>query len=94
VIEPDGSVLIAWHADGFEAIRVRARFRPREELEAFARGVADAALLERSLGDLRAALRRAYPGAFDLIAREPSSGPRHVVITFHPPKGAPNPDPE
>jgi hypothetical protein len=93
VIDHDGSVLIAWQADGFAAIVVRARFRPPAQLEAYARGVADVALLERTLPDLRAALRATYPGAFDLETREPDSAPWQVVVSFHPPSGEPNPDP-
>lgn len=72
---------------------VRARFRPSGQLEAFAKGVADVALLERTLPDLRTALRKHYPGAFDLITSEPVSGPWHVIVSFHPPPGEPNPDP-
>jgi hypothetical protein len=93
MLQPDGSIRIAWHVEGFEAIVVRARFRPRDELEDFAKGVADVALLERSLSDLRTALRKRYPGEFDLIADAPASTPGRVVVTFHPPPGEPNPDP-
>ena len=32
MLEHDGSLRIAWHADGFEAILVRGRFRPATEL--------------------------------------------------------------
>jgi hypothetical protein len=93
MLQPDGSIRIAWQADGFEAIIVRARFRPTAELDAFARGVADVALLERSLPDLRTALRKRYPGAFDLITDEPTARPWRVIVSFHPPRGEPNPDP-
>jgi hypothetical protein len=93
MLERDGSVRIAWTADGFEAILVRARFRPRQQLDAFARDVADVALLERSLPDLRRALRSRFPGAFDLITHEPSAAPWQVIVSFHPPRGEPNPDP-
>jgi hypothetical protein len=93
MLEPDGSVRIAWLADGFEAIHVRARFRPRREVEAFARDVADVALLERTLPDLRRAMRARFPGAFDLVTREPAASAWQVVVTFHPPPGEPNPDP-
>jgi hypothetical protein len=94
VLQGDGSIVIAWQADGFASIAVRARFRPREELEALARGVADVALLERSLHDLRVALTRDFPGDFDLLTREPAGRPGEVVVSFHPPRGEPNPDPE
>jgi len=93
MLQHDGSVHIAWSADGFEAILVRARFRPRQQLEAFASGVADVALLERSLPDLRRALRSRFPGAFDLITHEPAAAPWQVIVSFHPPPGEPNPDP-
>jgi hypothetical protein len=93
MLQQDGSIMIAWHADGFEAILVRARFRPSHELERFARDVADVALLERTVGTLRAALRQRHPGAFDLHTQEPSGGPWRVVISFHPPRREPNPDP-
>lgn len=92
VLQADGSVLISWNADGFEAILVRARFRPQEELLALARGVADVALMERSLSHLGTALRHAYPGAFDLTTRRVHAQPGRVVVSFHPPKGTPNPD--
>jgi hypothetical protein len=93
MLEHDGSIRIAWLADGFEAILVRARFRPSEQLTGFARGVADVALLERTLVGLRTALRERFPGAFDLITSEPASAPWHVIVSFHPPPGEPNPDP-
>ncbi len=93
MLQPDGSIRIAWQADGFEAIFVRARFRPASDLDGFAKGVADVALLERTLPDLRTALRKCYPGAFDLLTDEPISAPGRVIVSFHPPRGEPNPDP-
>ncbi len=93
MLQQDGSIRIAWQADGFEAIFVRARFRPPAELDGFARTVADVALLERTLPDLRTELRKRYPGEFDLITDEPVSAPGRVIVTFHPPRGKPNPDP-
>lgn len=93
MLQHDGSIKIAWQAERFEAIFVRARFRSSVELEAYASGVADVALLERSLPELRTALRLRYPGEFDLLTREPASAPWHVIISFHPPRGEPNPDP-
>ena len=92
LVERDGSIRIAWHADGFEAIHVRARFRAPEELAAWARGIADEALLERTLQGLRARLRDRYPGAFDLTTRETADSPGTVIVTFHPPRGTPRPD--
>lgn len=94
MLQPDGSILISWQADGFSSIVVRARFRSGPELDAFARSVADVAILERTLPDLRRALRAAYPGAFDLGSRGTPDEPRQVLISFHPPRGEPNPDPE
>jgi hypothetical protein len=93
MLQHDGSIKIAWQADGFEAIFVRARFRPPTELDSFATGVADVALLERTLPDLRTALRKRYPGEFDLLTDEPLSRPGRVIVSFHPPRGEPNPDP-
>jgi hypothetical protein len=93
MLQPDGSMRIAWKADGFESIDVRARFRPAAELAAYAKTVADVALLERTLPDLRTALRRAYPGQFDLVTDEPATRPWRVIVSFHPPPGEPNPDP-
>jgi hypothetical protein len=93
MLQQDGSIQIAWNADRFEAIFVRARFRPSKELTAYASGVADVALLERTLPELRTALRKRYPGAFDLVTMEPLSAPWQVIISFHPPRGEPNPDP-
>lgn len=93
MLEHDGSIRIAWQAGAFEAILVRARFRPSQQLEEYARGVADIALLERTLPDLRTALRKQYPGAFDLVTDEPFSAPWRVIVSFHPPRGEPNPDP-
>jgi hypothetical protein len=93
MLENDGSVSIAWEADGFEAIVVRARFRSAQQLRDYARSVADVALLERTLPDLRVALRKRFPGAFDLVTREPAAAPWQVIVSFHPPKGEPNPDP-
>lgn len=93
MLQQDGTIRIAWHADGFEAIIVRARFRPPREVEAFASRVADVALLERTLPDLRTALRKRFPGEFDLVTDEPRSAPGRVIVSFHPPPGEPNPDP-
>ena len=86
-------IRIAWQADGFEAILVRARFRPPAQLEDFARGVADVALLERTLSDLRTALRAAVPGRLRPRHRRTGDPPWQVIVRFHPPPGEPNPDP-
>lgn len=100
-MKPDisGAVRIAWAGEGFESIRVSAPRRDRHELDEFARGVADEALLNRTVQDLRAALRRRFDGTFDLDARDArrlaagSPDEPHVVVTLHPPRGEPNPDP-
>lgn len=91
-MERDGSIRIAWSADGFEAIHVRARFRTPEELAAWARGVADEALLERTVRGLHARLRERYPGAFELSTRGRAGEAGVVLVSFHPPKGTPRPD--
>jgi hypothetical protein len=93
MIEHDGSIRIAWRADGFEDILVRARFRPAEQLVVFGRGVADVAILERTLVGLRTALRERFPGAFELVTSQPAGAPWQVIVSFHPPPGEPNPDP-
>jgi len=96
VIELDGSLRLAWSADGFFAIRVFAPRRDRVELIAFARVVADAALVERTVSGLRGALQQLYPGAFELRAqRHPRDGEEpYLVVTLDPPRHEPNPDPE
>lgn len=92
--ELDGSVVIAWDAEDYRQIRVTGWRRSREELAEFARGVADVALLNRTVGTLRTALRERFGGTFDLDARsgrdrvpEP-----HVLVSMLPPRGEPNPD--
>jgi hypothetical protein len=87
----DGSRRIAWAADGYESIDVYARWRAHDDLESFARDVADIALLNRSVVDLRSALRRQYPGRFDLL-EDTRPDHRRVVVALHPPPGIPNPD--
>jgi len=91
-IDLDGGARIAWAADGFRSIHILARWRTRSELDAFARGVADAALVNRSLAELRTALRKTFPGRFDLETFEHDEADPHVVVRFHPPRGEPNPD--
>lgn len=93
LIEADGSIRIAWDADGYEAIHVRARFRSPEELADYARSIADEALFDRTLAGLRVALRARYPGAFDIVTDEPPGRPWSVIVVFHPPRGTPRPDP-
>jgi hypothetical protein len=91
-MEPDGSVRIAWNADGYVAIHVYARFWPGETLSAYARGVADAALTNRTVADLRRALRAQYPGEFEMEAPDADAPDHRVRISFHPPRGEPNPE--
>ncbi len=92
LIESDGTIRIGWDADGYEAIHVRARFRSREELAEYARGIADEALFDRTFAGLRVALRAKYPGAFDLVTKQPVGRPWTVIVDFHPPRGTPRPD--
>lgn len=91
-MEPDGSIRIAWHTHGYEAIHVYARFWPAEQLTDYARGVADAALTNRTVHDLRRELRVRFPGMFDIEAPDADAPDRRVRISFHPPRGEPNPD--
>jgi hypothetical protein len=93
VVESDGSVRIAWNADGFEAIHVYARFWPNDEVQRRAQGVADVALTNRTLHDLRRELRQIFPGEFSLLAPDESAPDRRVAVLFNPPRGVPNPDP-
>lgn len=83
---------IAWNADGYVAIHVYARFWPSGTLGDFARGVADAALTNRSVSDLRRALRAQFPGEFEMEAPDADAPDRRVRISFHPPRGEPNPE--
>jgi hypothetical protein len=91
-MEPDGSVRIAWNADGYVAIHVYARFWPRETLNDYVRGVADAALTNRTIADLRRALRAEFPGEFEMEAPDADAPDHRVRISFHPPRGEPNPE--
>ena len=91
--ELEAGMRIAWAADGYDLIHVQARWRSREELERFARGVADAALFNRTLPELRTALRREFPGLFELETVRRGLEGAWVIIRFHPPPGQPNPDP-
>ena len=91
-MESDGSVRIAWEADGYVAIHVYARFWPRRALNDYARDVADIALTNRTVPELRRSLRAIHPGAFDFEAPDADAPDRRVRITFHPPRGEPNPD--
>jgi len=91
-METDGSVRIAWNADGFEAIHVYARFWPNEELQRRATGVADVALTNRTVHDLRRGLRAQFGGGFELQAPDEDAPDRRVAVFFDPPAGMPNPD--
>jgi len=88
----DGAVRIAWVADGFRTIDVYGRWRDPAEVHSFARDVADIALLNRTVAELRSALRRAHPGEFELVTHpHDAAGPR-VIVRLNPPPGQPNPD--
>ncbi|HWH24436.1 MAG TPA: hypothetical protein VNW68_06045 [Candidatus Limnocylindria bacterium] len=91
-MEADGSIRISWQADGFEAIHVSAPFWPAVELAEFARGVADVALINRTVHDLRRGLRATFGGRFDIQSPDADAPDRRVLIVFHPPPGTPNPD--
>jgi hypothetical protein len=91
-LQSDGSVRIAWLADGYEAIHVYARFWPAEQLADYAAGVADVALTNRTLHDLRRGLRQRFAGLFEMEAPDADAPDRRVAIFFHPPRGEPNPD--
>ncbi len=96
--EPDGSVRIAWTGNDHTSIKVAAPRREWEELSAFARDVADVALLNRDLPALHAALRSRFGATFELEtraepdAREEEQTGEFVLVTLHPPQGMPNPD--
>ena len=83
---------IAWEADGYVAIHVYARFWPARTVAEFARGVADVALTNRTATDLRRALRALHPGEFEIEAPDADAPDRRVRISFHPPRGEPNPE--
>ena len=91
-MERDGSVRIAWSAEGFEAIHVYARFWPADEVQRRAQGVADVALTNRTVHDLRRGLRERFGGSFSLQAPDEDAPDRRVAIFFDPPAGVPNPD--
>jgi hypothetical protein len=91
-MERDGSIRIAWQADGYAAIHVYARFWPRADLERFAQQVADVALTHRTLAELRRGLRNELGGLFDIEAPDADAPDRRVRVNFHPPVGTPNPD--
>lgn len=95
MVTPDleAGVRIAWSADGFDLIHVQARWRTREELDRFARGVADAALFNRTVSELNTALRREFPGLFELETAANDGRGARIVVRFHPPPGEPNADP-
>jgi hypothetical protein len=91
-LQPDGSLRIAWSAEGYEAIHVQARFWPDDHVQALAQVVADVALTNRTVHDLRSSLRQQFPGSFDIEAPDQDAPDRRVLISFHPPRSRPNPD--
>jgi hypothetical protein len=99
-MRPDlrSAITIAWAADGYDWISVTAPRRSREELETFASGVADEALLNRSVQSLLAALRARFGASFELDRRAAAvrgdpPGQVYLALSLHPPRGEPNPDP-
>lgn len=94
-MERDGSIRIAWNAEGFEAIHVYARFWPHDELSRRAQEVADVALMNRTVHDLRRGLRARFSAAdFDLQSPDEDAPDRRVAVFFAPPRGVPNPEDE
>lgn len=91
-MEADGSVRIYWQAEGFEAIHVYARFWPGEEVHRRAQGVADVALMNRTVHDLRRGLRQRFGSGFELQAPVEDAPDKRVAVFFDPPAGTPNPD--
>jgi hypothetical protein len=91
-MEPDGSVRIAWQADGYVAIHVYAHFWPHRQLTDYASSVADVALTNRTIHDLRRGLWQRFGGSFDMEAPDQDAADTRVRIAFHPPRGEPNPD--
>lgn len=92
MVESDGSVRIEWNAEGFEAIHVYARFWPSAVVAERAHDVADVALTNRTVHDLRRGLRAQFGGTFQLQAPVDAAPDRRVAIFFDPPRGTPNPD--
>ena len=92
-LELDGTVRIAWLADGLTAIHVAAPRRSRAELDAFASVVADVALLERSVRGVRSALRDRYPGKLESQVRDHGgdAAAPHLLVTLRPPRHEPDP---
>ena len=90
----DGSVRIAWEADGFVGVRVVAERRPASELVDYARRVADIALFNRTAHTLRSGLRAEFGGAFEFETGGGRGDLRdgHILVRFLPPRGNPNPD--
>lgn len=92
-MERDGSIRIAWNAEGFEAIHVYARFWSNEELSRRAQEVADVALTNRTVHDLRRGLRARFGAAdFDLQSPDEDAPDMRVAVFFAPPRGVPNPE--
>lgn len=87
-MQDDDSVRIAWTAEGFEAIHVYARFWPVEEVRRRAQGVADIALVNRNLHDLRRGLRLQFGGTFSLQAPDEDAPDKRVAVFFDPPFSA------
>lgn len=90
----DGSVRIAWTTGEHSEIRVYAPKRSNAELTAFARRVADHALVARSLPELRRELRQEFLATFDIDSRTSrgAEGGGLVIVRLLPPRGEPNPD--
>jgi hypothetical protein len=90
-MQEDDSVRIAWSVEGFEAIHVYARFWPPDEVRRRAQGVADVALFNRNLHDLRRGLRQRFGATFSFQAPDEDAPDKRVAVFFDPPRGEPNP---
>jgi hypothetical protein len=64
-----------------------ARFWPPRQVAGYVSGVADVALTNRTVHDLRRGLRARFGGIFDMQAPDEDAPDRRVSISFHPPCG-------
>ena len=94
MLQQDGSIRIAWQADGYEAIVVRGPLPTARGARGLrARGRRRWPSSSARLADLRAALRARFPGAFDLVTDEPAAGRGRSSSPSIRHAAEPNPDP-
>jgi hypothetical protein len=74
------------------AIHVYARYWPSDEVARRASGVADVALTNRTVHDLRRGLRQQFGANFSLQAPDEDAPDRRVAVFFDPPVGPGNPE--